>query len=81
MRTGMLWYDNSRERTLAEKVEKGAGHYEAKYGRRPNLCYVHPSMLFTSGGFPNTPDIEVKGTNMVLPHHFWFGLSKEPEAA
>lgn len=78
MRVGMLWFDDSAERDLTTKIERAAQHYEAKYGIRPTLCYVHTSALLLSN--PRCVGIAVKGTNMVLPHHFWLGRS-ESEAA
>jgi hypothetical protein len=75
MRVGMLWFDDSQERDLVAKIDRAARHYEAKYGLRPTLCYVHPSVLLGRG--IAVPGIDVKGTNMVLPHHFWLGRSEE----
>jgi hypothetical protein len=40
-----LWFDSDPKRDLAEKVARAADRYRFKFGRRPNLCYVNPSML------------------------------------
>jgi hypothetical protein len=71
----MLWFDDSQERDLVAKIDRAARHYEAKYGLRPTLCYVHPSVLMGRG--IAIPGIAVKGTNMVLPHHLWLGRGEE----
>ena len=71
MRIGMLWFDDNKGRELADKVERAAVHYESKYNLRPDICFVHPSMLV---GQPDTVNgIELKGSNTVLPHHLWIG--------
>ena len=44
MHTGMLWFDNSQT-ALTVKIQKAVDYYHKKYGRSPDLCLVHPSML------------------------------------
>ena len=44
MHTGMLWFDNSQT-ALNIKIQKAVDYYHKKYGRTPDLCLVHPSML------------------------------------
>ena len=46
MHTGMLWFDNSQT-ALNIKIQKAVDYYHKKYGRTPDLCLVHPSMLDT----------------------------------
>ena len=77
MRVGMLWFDDSKNRDLAAKVDQAARHYEAKYGTRPTLCYVHPSMLLDAPASP--VEIEIKSSNTVLPNHLWIGRGDEVE--
>ena len=45
MNAGMLWFDNDPKTALAAKIERAADYYRHKYGRDPNLCLIHPSML------------------------------------
>lgn len=80
MRVGMLWFDDSKERTLEQKVRRAARTYEEKYGMPPTICYVH-STAFNGSGMNSTAfgGIEVKSTNMVLPHHFWLGRTDPKE--
>ncbi len=79
MRVGMLWFDDNKDRTLAEKIDRAARHYQDKYGVRPTLVYVHPVMM--QGSKIEVPGIEVKTTNMVLPHHLWLGRTEEDRHA
>ncbi len=74
MKTGMLWFDNDAKRTLAEKVERAAAYYQKKYGRRPSLCFVHPSML--QGDAKKAGEIALEASRQVLPNHFWLGFQE-----
>ena len=71
MRTGMLWFDNDRDRKFEDKLQRATTRYLTKYGQKPTVCYVHPSMML--GVSPNLAGMVIRGTNTVLPHHFWLG--------
>ena len=45
MNAGMLWFDNDPKTALAAKIERAVDYYRHKYGRDPNLCLIHPSMM------------------------------------
>jgi hypothetical protein len=75
MNIGMLWYDES-PLALKERIEKAAGYYAEKYGHKPNLCVVHPSML-------EAEELRVNGVLVrrgpgIRPGHFWIGVDDEP---
>ena len=70
---GMLWFDDTPKRPLGEKIELAASHYERKYGRRPNVCYLNEGSL--SGQVDMKRPIRVVGLKDVLPYHFWVGVS------
>ncbi len=72
MNIGMLWFDNDPKAGLDTKIERAASYYQKKYGKTPDLCFVHPSML-GDGKLPISP-IEVRPNQSVLPHHFWIGI-------
>lgn len=77
MREGMLWFDDKENRELDQKIERASAYYESKYNTRPNLCFVHPTMLL---GSPASLDgIEVRATNSVLPNHFWLGVLEKSD--
>jgi hypothetical protein len=81
MNVGMLWFDNDSKADLFAKIERAASYYQDKYGKSPNVCYVHPSMtraLITP--IENTEpiragSIEVRTTRSVLPNHLWIGVN------
>jgi hypothetical protein len=59
MKEGLLWYDDSSQRDLGEKVRLAARRYKRKFGVSPDVCYVHPSALNTP--HPPTPDSPAPG--------------------
>lgn len=69
MTTGMLWFDNNPTQPLDVKVQKAVDYYQQKYGKLPNLCLVHPSMI--TGGV--NACIPVKPYRPILPGHLWLG--------
>ena len=74
MHTGMLWFDNSQT-ALNIKIQKAVDYYHKKYGRTPDLCLVHPSMLEQN----NQRQLEVSKLTVrpyrpVLPGHIWIGI-------
>lgn len=71
MREGILWFDNNDQRDLSAKIERVATYYESRYGKRPTLCFVHPSDL--AKGPAAVEGIEIRATNSVLPNHCWIG--------
>ena len=87
MDIGMLWFDNDQKTSVPSKVEKAARYYQEKYGKNPNLCYVHPKMVngekTGKNGAKKTPKqdslkigkILVLKNEKILPDHFWIGIS------
>jgi hypothetical protein len=71
---GLLWFDSDPKRCLAEKVERAAAYYQKKLGQAPDTCFVHPSMVAEQGQLCGS--VRVKPERIVLPNHFWIGVSK-----
>jgi hypothetical protein len=72
MKTGMLWFDNDPKTDLTTKISEAALYYQKKYGAKPDLCFIHPSMIAKEK--PHENGIEVRTNRMVLPHHIWIGV-------
>ena len=88
MNIGMLWFDNDQKIDLKQRVERAADYYARKYGKKPNLCFVHPSMLplASTNVDPENPpanesyqagQIEVRPSASLLPNHFWIGVERK----
>jgi len=82
MHTGMLWFDNSQVQ-LNIKIQKAVDYYHKKYGRTPDLCLVHPSMLekdqsqletLAPGASAGVNKLTVRPYRPVLPGHIWIGI-------
>lgn len=82
MHTGMLWFDNSQT-ALNAKIRKAIDYYHKKYGRSPDLCLVHPSMLKDSQleadkhALSMAEGITVRPYRPVLPGHLWIGVEDQ----
>jgi hypothetical protein len=75
MNAGMLWFDNDPKTALAAKIEKAVDYYRHKYGRDPNLCLIHPSMMDKEQ--PETGKVTVRPYRPVLPGHLWIGVEEK----
>jgi hypothetical protein len=82
MKEGLLWYDDDALRDLAQKVRLAVRRYRQKFGRTPDMCYVHPSMLDGITGELKIDGVCVAAQTPMLRHHFWLGqyvmLSNQP---
>ncbi len=77
MKEGLLWYDDSPGRDLAEKIGQAARRYKQKHGVSPNVCYVHPSALSDNGKVKTVGQVRVSSRRSVLLHHFWVGQEEK----
>ena len=75
MDIGMLWFDSDSNQDVSVRIKQASTYYTSKYGREPNLCYLHPSTGGT--GIPTNIDgLKVVTSKTVLPDHFWLGIEK-----
>lgn len=72
-----MWFDDDPHRELEQKVLRAATHYEQKYGRRPNLCFVNPGVFKGNGSVEKAGEVEIRVGRSVLPHHFWLGVAED----
>lgn len=89
MDIGMLWFDNDKQADFRTKIERAANYYRDKYGKHPNLCFVHPCMIPLSSGESlsnvvseaaekpqiKNQGVEIRTTKTMLPNHFWIGIN------
>ncbi|MGD8622597.1 MAG: hypothetical protein PVI81_08925 [Anaerolineales bacterium] len=78
MKIGMLWFDEDCELDVAQKIARASDYYWQKYGRKPNLCFVHPESMDESD-LPSDVAVEVKSSQTLLQNHFWIGVEEEAE--
>jgi hypothetical protein len=72
MHTGMLWLSTDANKSLSTKIQEAVDYYVKKYGRTPDLCMVHPSMLVNGTG--GTSPIAIRPYRPILPGHIWIGI-------
>ena len=78
MHAGMLWVDNAPGVPLEKRLERAANFYRRKYGRVPNLCLIHPSML--DAAHVRLGKITVRAYAPIVRGHLWIGVEDEPQA-
>ncbi|MBN1317991.1 MAG: hypothetical protein JXA42_21085 [Anaerolineales bacterium] len=78
MKEGMLWYDDDKQRTLEDKVQRAADYFQEKYGQKPNLCLINANMD-VNGVNDALGTIELRTAKNVLPNHFWVGILEKEE--
>ena len=77
MYTGLLWFDNDPNSTLTVKIQKALDYYSKKFGRAPELCFVHPSMLDSGQRQLMLGKVTVRAYRPVMPNHFWIGVEDQ----
>ena len=77
MNTGMLWFDNDPKTALTAKIERAVDYYHKKYGRKPNLCLIHPTALEQEKTKPKTGKVVIRPYRPVLPGHLWIGVEEK----
>ena len=75
MNTGMLWYDNDPMTALMAKIERAVDYYHKKYGRKPNLCLIHPTELEQEK--LNAGKVKIRPYRPVLPGYLWIGIEEK----
>lgn len=73
LHTGMLWFDDARDRSLAEKIARAVAYYQAKYGQAPNMCYV--PLTASAEDAATISGVRVKSAPNILPGHLWLGIA------
>jgi hypothetical protein len=78
VKIGMLWFDGEGHKEMPVRVQVAASYYRHKYGRVPNVCFVHPSML-TEPSAASVDGVEIRLSPAVLRGHIWMGVDdREP---
>ena len=74
MRTGMLWFDESKE-SLAERIVRAAAFYREKYGKEPTHCYTNPA---TDGVEERMIDgLKICPEKTIMQNYFLIGVADE----
>lgn len=52
-------------------------YYNKKFGRTPDLCLVHPSMLDANQKQMELGKLVIRPYRPVMPGHFWIGTEDQ----
>ena len=70
MNEGMLWLDDTKERTIEDKIGRALIWYKENYGPKPNLCFVHQKIEAEN---VEIEGIDIRPASFIQPNHFWIG--------
>jgi hypothetical protein len=73
----MLWFDNDPKTTLSVKIQKAMDYYNKKFGRIPDICLVHPSMLDGGQKQFELGKLTIRPYQPVMPGHLWIGVEDQ----
>jgi hypothetical protein len=73
----MLWFDNDPRTTLSVKIQKAMDYYSKKFGRIPDICLVHPSMLDNGQKQFELGKLTIRPYRPVMPGHLWIGVEDQ----
>lgn len=81
---GQLYFDDTPNRTLEQKIVLASGSYVAKFGSAPDVCYVHPGEMDGKQEILIL-SILVRPCAHVMPNYLWMGWlenegQKEPSS-
>ncbi|HSS96254.1 MAG TPA: hypothetical protein VLK33_04460 [Terriglobales bacterium] len=75
MDIGELFWIKEPGANLEQKVLWAADNYQRKYGKAPNLCLVHPSLL--NGKANRLGSVRLEAKKSILPNYLWIGVAAE----
>jgi hypothetical protein len=74
---GLLWFDDSKKKTLEEKVREAKAAYCAKSrfaGRTPDTCFVHRAMLPRGQKAIRMDGVQIVVSPTIPHHHLLIGV-------
>jgi hypothetical protein len=75
MNIGMLWFDGQGEKDVHPRVQAAARYYRDKYGRMPNVCFLHPSMM-SDPKKTRVDGVDLRTSSSILRGHLWLGVDE-----
>ncbi|NLE75884.1 MAG: hypothetical protein GX605_03910 [Chloroflexi bacterium] len=79
-RFGLMWFDDSSQTSLEEKVARAAQRYRDKFGGAPDTCCVNRNLLPDGQEELWVGAVRVIPLPSILQHHFWLGVMEEAAA-
>lgn len=81
---GILWFDNAKNKSLADKIREAAQYFRRRFNHIPELCLVNPNLYANDTGAELEVDVfgefkvVVRPRHFVLVDHLWIGFEEEP---
>jgi hypothetical protein len=77
---GLPWFDDSKKKTLEEKVDEAKAAYCAKSrfaGKTPDTCFVHPSVLPEGQESVQMNGVRIAARSTIPAYHLLIGVGSE----
>lgn len=74
MQLGMLWFDEDKDTTIEQKVERAITYYKEKYVKVPDVCFVHSAAI---GKIKSCHGVELRPNDTIQKNHFWIGIDND----
>lgn len=71
MRMGLLWFDNSKQKTVRQRIDEGRERYRDRFGSSPDTVHVNPEEVVQH------PSLRVVPNRHIRPCHYWLGNDEE----
>ncbi len=72
MNEGMLWLDDTKDRSVEDKILGALAWYKANYNPKPTLCFVNQAV---SSEETLIEGIDIRPSSFIQPNHFWIGTA------
>ncbi len=69
MRKGMLWFDDRKNISTAQKIEGAVLFFQEKYGSKPGCCYINPG-ISQEELHQQQLGLRIEKSRYVMPNHF-----------
>lgn len=67
----LLWYDESTQKSAAEKISEAMGAYVARFALAPNVVLVNTADQTDVAG------VQVRSERTVQRNNFWVGVQED----
>lgn len=72
MNEGMLWLDDTKNRTVEDKIMRALIWYKEHYDPKPTLCFVNQAAVKEE---TKIEGIDIRPASFIQPNHFWIGTA------
>lgn len=65
------WFDDSKQRSLVQKIHNAIEHYKERYGMPPNIVQIRQA---DAAQLTQLDNVRIDGKPYIQQHHIWVGV-------